>query len=177
MTPIAAVLAGLLAGWFIPRSRRPAAFAAIPFVGVLAAQTWGLASGRGNNPASTVTEAGYWVIQLVALALACGIAVAVSTIRDRQARRHDGATTDRVGASTRATVTVTLVATVLATSTAVVLFLANSDSQSTVQEGSGNIPVIGVIGIVTGLLLLAATATALALTRPRRPRESMTLAQ
>ncbi len=137
MTPIAAIVLGLLAGWFIPRSRRPAALAAISYLGVL-------------------------------LALACGIAAAVSALRARKAGRQHSATPDRLGPSHRATVLATTLATSVPTSATVLLFLANA--HSTVHNRSGKMPVSGLIGIVGGLLILAVIAISLA-RRPRRPAE------
>lgn len=87
MTLIAAIMFGLISGWRLQRARRAAVAALLPWLAVLGFQTWLLGSGRGNHPASTVREAGYWIIQVVLLGICLGIAAAASTLR---ARRTEG---------------------------------------------------------------------------------------
>ena len=53
--------------------RRAAGAIIVPFLAVLAAQTWILASGRGDNPPSTVHGISYWIVQAIILAVALGI--------------------------------------------------------------------------------------------------------
>ena len=53
MTPLAGFVAAILAGWIIREPRRAAAAVLVPFLAVLAVQTWTLASGYGVNPPST----------------------------------------------------------------------------------------------------------------------------
>lgn len=90
MTLIAAVIFGLVSGFVVVGARRAAVASIVPWMAVLGLQTWLLASGRGNNPSSTVGEAGYWVIQLVALVVCVGLS---GFIAGRRARRARSATT------------------------------------------------------------------------------------
>ena len=54
MTPLAGFVAAILAGWIIREPRRAAAAILVPFLAVLAVQTWTLAAGHGDNPPSTI---------------------------------------------------------------------------------------------------------------------------
>lgn len=87
MTVVAAVIFGVISGFVVRGARRAALGALVPWLVVLALQTWLLASGRGSNPSSTVREAGYWLVQVVALAICLGVAGLVATVRTRRAAR------------------------------------------------------------------------------------------
>ena len=88
MTPIAGFVIAVIAGWIVRDPRRAAAAVVVPYLAVVAAQSWILASGRGTSPPSTVTGwpglIGYWAVQAVFLALATGIAAELSTLRRRR---------------------------------------------------------------------------------------------
>ena len=79
MTPLAGFVAAILAGWIIREPRRAAAAVLVPFLAVLAVQTWTLASGRGDNPPSTIHGVSYWVVQAIILAFALGIATQLAS--------------------------------------------------------------------------------------------------
>jgi hypothetical protein len=95
MTPLAGFIAAVLAGWLIRDPRRAAAAVAVPFLAVLAAQTWGIAAGYGHSPPSTITSfpgtLGYWLVQVLILVPALGIAAELGALRARSARARDGA--------------------------------------------------------------------------------------
>lgn len=85
MTLIAAVIFGLVSGFVVVGARRAAVASIVPWMVVLGLQTWLLASGRGNNSSNTVRDAGYWVIQVLALAVCLGLS---GFIASRRARRE-----------------------------------------------------------------------------------------
>ena len=78
MTPWAGFVAAIVAGWIVRDPRRAVATVIVPFLVVLATQSWMIAAGRAVSPPSTVTQfpscLGYWIIQAIFLALALGIA-------------------------------------------------------------------------------------------------------
>ncbi len=80
MTPLAGFVAAVIAGWIIRDPRRAAAAVVVPFLAVLAVQTWILASGRGDNPPSTVHGVSYWVFQAIFLAFALGITTQLAIV-------------------------------------------------------------------------------------------------
>lgn len=83
MTPIAGFFLAVIAGWMVREPRRAAATVVLPYLAVMAVQTWYIANGYGTSPPDTVTPfsgaAGYWLVQavfgLVALAIAAELAV------------------------------------------------------------------------------------------------------
>ena len=101
MTPLAGFVAAILAGWIIREPRRAAAAILVPFLAVLGVQTWTLAAGRGDNPPSTIHGVSYWVVQVIILAFALGIATQLAIVlRARPSGRTAAA--DAAGASRRA---------------------------------------------------------------------------
>ena len=101
MTPLAGFVAAILAGWIIREPRRAAAAVLVPFLAVLAVQTWTLAAGHGDNPPSTIHGVSYWVVQAIILAFALGIATQLAIVLRG---RPSGQTVagDGAGASRRA---------------------------------------------------------------------------
>lgn len=83
MTPIAGFFLAVIAGWIVREPRRAAATVVLPYLTIVAVQTWSLANGYGINPPSTVTPfsgaISYWVVQavfgLIAMAIAAELAV------------------------------------------------------------------------------------------------------
>jgi amino acid transporter len=104
MTPLAGFVAAIIAGWIIRDPRRAAAAVLVPFLAVLGVQTWSLVAGHGNNPPSTVHGVSYWVVQVIILAFALGIATQLAIVlRARTAGHGDGdGDGDGAGASRRA---------------------------------------------------------------------------
>jgi hypothetical protein len=158
MTPIAGFVIAIIAGWIVRDPRRAAAAVVVPYLAVVAAQSWILASGRGVSPPSTVTGwpglIGYWVVQAVFLALAIGIAAELSALRRRRMSPDDAPT----GVGHR----FTLALGVLAALTAgfLVAYLLDSAPVSH-HAADGTPPVQGYVGmllcIVTFLALSVAT--------------------
>ena len=95
MTPLAGFIAAIIAGWLIRDPRRAAAAVVVPFLAVLAVQTWSIADGYGHSPPSTITSfpgaLGYWLVQVIILAPALGIAAELGALRARSARARGGA--------------------------------------------------------------------------------------
>src|SRR5580658_3446771 len=89
MTPIIGLLVAVVAG-FVASSRRGVLIGVIPpMLAVTAAQSWYLGTGRGHNaPATTTDSPAYWVVQLIILALICGVAMGIYAIRARRASRR-----------------------------------------------------------------------------------------
>jgi amino acid transporter len=108
MTPLAGFIAAIIAGWIIRDPRRAAAAVLVPFLAVLAVQTWSLAAGHGDNPPSTIHGVSYWVVQAIILAFALGIATQLAIVlraRTAGAGAGDGdgdGDGDGAGASRRA---------------------------------------------------------------------------
>ena len=101
MTPLAGFVAAILAGWIIREPRRAAAAVLVPFLAVLAVQTWTLAAGHGDNPPSTIHGVSYWVVQAIILAFALGIATQLAIVLRARPSGHTAAG-DGAGASRRA---------------------------------------------------------------------------
>ena len=95
MTPWTGFVAAIIAGWIIRDPRRAIAPVVVPFLVVLATQSWILAAGRGISPPSTVTpfpqSLSYWVVQAIFLALALGIAAELAALRRARALPPGGA--------------------------------------------------------------------------------------
>src|SRR5271154_2019783 len=91
MTPLAGFVVAIIAGWIIRDPRRAAAAVLVPFLAVLAVQTWSLAAGHGDNPPSTIHGVSYWVVQAIILAFALGIATQLAIVlRARTGARGGG---------------------------------------------------------------------------------------
>ena len=142
MTGMMGILLATVAGSLVSSGRWVAFAVALPLLLVCGVQTWGLAAGLGVNPASTVSDPAYWVVQVIVLLLA--VLVADQIRRFRLARRRGPG----VGAfeMPRSRVTRALVINLVAAAVAVV-----ADELATIsvarQSGEGLPPVYGVIGI------------------------------
>ena len=95
MTPLAGFVAALLAGWIIREPRRAAAAVLVPFLAVLAVQTWSLAAGHGDNPPSTIHGVSYWVVQAIILAFALGITTQLAIVLRGRSAAGDSADASR----------------------------------------------------------------------------------
>ena len=87
MTGTVGIFLALVAGLLVADRRRLVVALAVPFLGVAALQTWGIWTGRGVSPPSTVDAwpglIGYYVVQAIIFALALGIALQLSAFRFR----------------------------------------------------------------------------------------------
>lgn len=149
MTPLAGFVAAILAGWIIREPRRAAAAVLVPFLAVLAVQTWTLAAGHGDNPPSTIHGVSYWVVQAIILAFALGIATQLAIVL-----RARSAAGDDAGASRRALqATAVLLVLTAASLTGIVL------SSKPVLHHNANSPlpwygVVGILACVVSLVVL-----------------------
>jgi hypothetical protein len=144
MTPLAGFVAAILAGWIIREPRRAAAAILVPFLAVLAVQSWTLAAGHGDNPPSTIHGVSYWIVQAIILAVALGIATQLAIVL--QARPgSDTAGRDGAGASRRALqATVVLLVLTAASLTGIVL----TSKPVLHHNASSPLPWYGVAGIL-----------------------------
>src|ERR1700729_3555929 len=140
MTPLAGFIAAILAGWIIREPRRAAAAILVPFLAVLAVQTWTLAAGHGDNPPITINAVSYWVVQAIILAVALGIATRLAGVLRPRSAAGDGA-----GASRRALqATAVLLAATAASLTGIVL-----DSKPVLHHNANSpLPWYGAAGIL-----------------------------
>jgi hypothetical protein len=85
MTPIAGFFLAIIAGWIVREPRRAAATVVLPYLAIVAVQTWSLANGYGINPPDTVTPfsgaISYWVVQLVFGLVFMAIAAELAVLR------------------------------------------------------------------------------------------------
>jgi len=153
MTPIIGLLVAVVTG-FVASSRRGVLIGVIPpMLAVTAAQSWYLGSGRGHNPPATTTDSpAYWVVQLVILALICGVAMGIYAVRARRVSRRVGSLV-RVrrgpGGSMLGAATVAGFAATLA-------LMFATDRPSHPGSGNGSLPVTGIVGITVAILAIAA---------------------
>ena len=92
MTPIAGFFLAVIAGWIVREPRRAAATVVLPYLAIVAVQTWGLANGYGINPPDTVTPLSgaisYYVVQLVFGLTTVAIAAELAVVRRYAAARR-----------------------------------------------------------------------------------------
>jgi peptidoglycan/LPS O-acetylase OafA/YrhL len=152
MTPIIGLLIAVVAG-LVAASWRGVLIGVIPpMLAATAAQSWYLGTGRGHNPPATTTDSpAYWVVQLIILALICGVAVGIYAVRARRVSRRGGNLVPLrrgPGGSMLAAATVAGFAATLG-------LMFATDRPSHPGSGNGNLPVTGVVGIVIAILALA----------------------
>jgi len=85
MTGTVGIFLAVIAGLLVADRRRVTMVVVWPFLAIAAVQTWGIWSGRGVSPPSTVNAwpgaIGYYVVQAIILGLALGIAWQISALR------------------------------------------------------------------------------------------------
>ncbi|HTO26075.1 MAG TPA: hypothetical protein VMJ49_09225 [Gaiellaceae bacterium] len=85
MTGTVGFFLALVAGLLVADRRQVTTVVVWPFVAIAAIQTWGIASGRGVSPPSTVDAwpgaIGYYVVQAIILGLALAVAWQISLLR------------------------------------------------------------------------------------------------
>jgi hypothetical protein len=152
MTPIIGLLVAVVAG-FMAASRRGVLIGVIPpMLAATAAQSWFLGTGRGHNPPATTTDSpAYWVVQIIIVALVCGVAMGIYAIRARRVTRRGG---NLVAAPRGPGGWMLAVATVA--SFAATLALQFADRPTHPGSGNGNLPATGVVGIVIAIVAMAA---------------------
>jgi lysylphosphatidylglycerol synthetase-like protein (DUF2156 family) len=152
MTPIIGLLVAVVAG-FMVASRRGVLIAVIPpMLAVTAAQSWYLGTGRGHNaPATTTDSPAYWVVQVIIVALTCGVAMGIYAVRARRASRRGGSLVP----AWRGPGGPMLAAAIMAGFAATLALMFATDRPSHPGSGNGNLPVTGVVGIVVAILAIA----------------------
>jgi peptidoglycan/LPS O-acetylase OafA/YrhL len=165
MTPIIGLIVAVVAG-FMASSRRGVLIGVIPpMLAATAAQSWYLGTGRGHNsPATTTDSPAYWIVQLIIVALICGVAMGIYAIRARRASRRGGSLVPvrrgPAGAMLAA-------ATVAGFGITLALMFA-TDRPAHPGNGNGNLPVTGVAGIVVAILAIVVFGVLWLRNRPAR---------
>ena len=165
MTPVIGLLIAVVAG-FMAASRRAVLIGVIPpMLAVTAGQSWDLGSGRGHNPPATTTDSpAYWIVQVVTIALICGVALGIYAIRARRVSRNGGSLVPvRRGPGSSM-----LAAAIVAGFAATLALMFATDRPSHPGTGNGSLPVTGVVGIVVALLAIAVFGVLWLRNRPAR---------
>src|ERR1700722_1073284 len=156
MTPIAGFIIAVIAGLVVRRGRRAALVMAVPWLIVLVYQSWYIASGRAISPPSTATDfpsaIGYWLVQVVIVAPALGIAAQARALGPRGGGVDPGDLARR-----------SWIATGLGVAVAVIVILCGfvwfREQGGTVYAGhhssEGSPPLIATLGIVFSYLTCA----------------------
>ena len=174
MTPFAGLIAAVIAAFMLKEPRRTVLAMAGPWLAVLAFQTWGIGSGRGVSPPDTVSQASYWVVQVIILAFVLGVAVQLALLLAPR-RPVDRTRAERSRDLVRATALCTV-------GLAAFVYLGfGTFLRSVIDPGSvahhsseGNPPIAGIVGLL-GMVLGCAVLGALLL-RQRRARRAATTA-
>jgi hypothetical protein len=169
MTPIIGLLIAVLAGFLAPSWRGVLAGVIPPMLAVTAAQSWYLGTGRGHNPPATTTDSpAYWVVQLIILALICGVALGIYAVRARRAARRGASGAGEAVAAGRWPLGLMVAAGTVAAFAGTLALMFATDRPRHPGSGNGNLPVTGVVGIVIALLALAVFAVLWLRNRPAR---------
>jgi hypothetical protein len=171
MTPIAGFFLAVIAGWIVREPRRAAGTVVLPYLAIVAVQTWALANGYGINPPDTVTPfsgaVSYWVVQavfgLIAMAIAAELAFLRAPGRGGRSALPLAGPWYRVAVATAISDTGVLVLLVAWLSTAK-LVTHHSTNSPTPPQG-----VIGILLDLAGVVVLGIAALRLAI-RARRSR-------
>jgi uncharacterized membrane protein len=174
MTPLAGFVIAVIAGWIARDARRAAGIVVVPYLAVVAAQTWAIYGGRGTSPPSTVwplkQAISYYVVQAVILALALGVAAVLGAVRARRAASHDDAA---AGAGRRTAITAGASA-VLTAAFITIALLATTPVRHHTAEGSP--PWYGLLGMGALLVSLIVLSTLLLAGRRAAARDANSIA-
>jgi hypothetical protein len=152
MTPIAGFFLAIIAGLIVREPRRAAATVILPYLAVVAVQTWALANGYGISPPDTVTPfsgaISYYVVQLIFGLTTVAIAAELAVVR-RYAAARRGAPADTPADSWHQAA----IAAAACTTGTLVLLVAWLSGASLVSHHStsGSTPAQGVAGILLSL--------------------------
>ena len=157
MTPIFGIVFAICAALLAPTLRSALMVELSLMATATAIQTWDLGAGLGSNPASTVREASYWIVQAIIVAVITALTAGIFVFRRRNARRSGrslvrGGVIGHHGGVALAAGQAALVVVGL------LIVVAVYSSQSTHGRGVGDIPASGVIGIVAGVVAVVALA-------------------
>ncbi len=159
MTGLISIFLALTAGLMVTQTRHQLLVILTPFVPVLIFQTWGIGSGRGVSPPSTVDRfpdlIGYYLVQVIIFGVTIGAADQLRRFRLRRAEQN-GATIgpDRTGTATMVSLGLS----------AVVVFFVQADRSffdpgSVVHHTSqGSPPVVGMLGIGSTVIVFVGLA-------------------
>jgi hypothetical protein len=158
MTPLGGFVIAIIAAWIIRDARRAAATVIVPYLAVVAAQTWAIDAGYGHSPPSTVwpfsRAISYYVVQAIILALALGVAALLGTVLARRTAAPGG--TQGLG---RRTVIASVVDGVL---TAAFIAGALLDSAPMAHHSANGSPpwygLLGVAAMLVSLIVLSVLA-------------------
>ena len=161
MTPIAGFIIAVIAGLVVRRGRRAALVTAVPWLLVLVYQSWYIASGRAVSPPSTVTDfpsaLGYWLVQVIIVAPALGIAAQLGGFGSRRRGVEPGDVDRRSWIATGLGVAVSVIVILCG-------FVWFRQQGGTVYTGhhssDGSPPLIGILGILLTSLTCAGLALA-----------------
>jgi hypothetical protein len=161
MTPIAGFIIAVIAGLVVRRGRRAALVTAVPWLIVLVYQSWYIASGRAVSPPSTVTDfpsaIGYWLVQVIIVAPALGIAALLGGFGSRRRRFDPGDLARWSWIATGLGVTVSVIVILCG-------FVWFREQGATVYAGrhssDGSPPLIGTLGILLSYLTCAGLGVA-----------------
>jgi hypothetical protein len=160
MTVLATFFLALLAGWIVREPRRAALTVILPYLAMVAVQTWGLANGYGINPPDTVTPfsgaISYYVVQLIFLLFAVAIAAELAVVRARSAVPPFAGPWLRMAVATAIGATATL--------WLLVGWLAGA--KLVAHHSTSGTPLVAVVGI--GLNVIGVIALGVAAIRARR---------
>ncbi len=173
MTPIAGFFIAVIAGWLVREPRKAAATVILPYLAIVAVQTWYIANGYGTSPPDTVTPfsgaISYWVVQAIFLITTVAIAAEVAVLR--AGARAGQPMVLLAGPWYRAAV-----ATAICTIGTLVLLVGWLASAKLVSQHSsaGSPPPQGLIGIGLSVIGIVAFGVAAIRTLVRTRRQSMT---
>jgi len=157
MTPIAGLIIAIIAGLMVANGRRSASVVLVPWLVVLAYQSRYIASGRAISPPRTVTQfpgaIGYWLVQVIILAPALGIAAQLGASGQRRHPVSAAALARRAWLASAFSVAAAVIVIVFG-------FVLFPHEGGTVAAGhhssNGSPPLIGMVGIVGSFLGCAA---------------------
>jgi hypothetical protein len=160
MTPLIGILIAVFVAQLAPNVRAVVTSVLVLMVLATAVQTYDLDADWGSNPPSTVHQVSYWIVQLIIIAVIMAVALGVFRVRSRRAARS-GESLVRPAFSGRRGVTALVESAVGST----VIYFAGAFAADKLRHhnggGHGNIPWTGVLGIVIGLVALAALVVVL----------------
>jgi membrane protein YqaA with SNARE-associated domain len=159
MTPILGLVIAIVAARLAPNVRALLTAVLALMVAATAVQSWDIGAALGSNPASTIRESAYWVVQAVIIAVTLAIAYGCFALRRRNAGKR-GTSLLRANFTGRRGILTTSLLGTLMTVVGVAFCLIAGSMHAHNGTGSGNIPMTGVAGISAGMLLLLALSVA-----------------
>jgi hypothetical protein len=160
MTPLIGLVVAIFVALLAPNVRAVVASVLVLMVLATAVQTYDIDADWGSNPASTVHQISYWIVQLIIIAVITAVALGVFRVRSRRAARS-GESLVRPAFSGRRGVTA-LVETAVGTT---LIYFAGAFAADKLRHnhggGHGSIPWTGVLGVAIGVVALAVLAVVL----------------